>query len=204
VRRTPVGSSFTDGCREQPHRDFDELYTGGLSYLHALAFHTLGVTATSLRLVLFGWFLARLARDVGRRRPLRRSVVRREEHRPLLRRGHRAVSPFREQCCARAARDAAPARAPFYRGCVAAILCAMVGALLALVASMGPAAIVQFVLPSAMLAALVAWGEWRGVPGRDPERFATLLATLIPFGAGFAIPLLLFLVPFAASGSAFI
>lgn len=43
---------------ELPHRDFDDLYTGGLSYLHALAFRLFGVNVFSLRIVLFAFFLA--------------------------------------------------------------------------------------------------------------------------------------------------
>ena len=37
---------------ELPHRDFDELYTGGLSFLYALSFEALGVKLTSIRAVL--------------------------------------------------------------------------------------------------------------------------------------------------------
>jgi hypothetical protein len=40
-----------------PHRDFVELYTGGLSYLHALAFRAWGVNLGSLRWMLFLFFL---------------------------------------------------------------------------------------------------------------------------------------------------
>ncbi len=43
---------------EMPHRDFVEIYTGGLSYWNALAFRVLGVRLSSLRLVLFICFLA--------------------------------------------------------------------------------------------------------------------------------------------------
>ncbi len=43
---------------ELPHRDFDESYTGGLSYLNALAFRIWGVNLRSLRIVLFIFFLA--------------------------------------------------------------------------------------------------------------------------------------------------
>ncbi|MFQ5743486.1 MAG: ArnT family glycosyltransferase [Acidobacteriota bacterium] len=43
---------------ETPHRDFDEIYTGGLSYLNALAFRTFGTRLMSLRLVLLAFFLA--------------------------------------------------------------------------------------------------------------------------------------------------
>jgi hypothetical protein len=37
---------------ELPHRDFADAYTGGLAYLHALAFRVLGVELASLRTVL--------------------------------------------------------------------------------------------------------------------------------------------------------
>ena len=43
---------------ELPHRDFDDAYTGGLTYLHALAFRTLGVRLTSLRIALLIFSLA--------------------------------------------------------------------------------------------------------------------------------------------------
>src|SRR5262245_9013691 len=43
---------------ELPHRDFDDPYTGGLSYLHALAFRLLGINLVSLRWVLLFFFLA--------------------------------------------------------------------------------------------------------------------------------------------------
>jgi hypothetical protein len=38
---------------ELPHRDFDDPYTGGLGYLHALAFMAFGVRILSLRILLF-------------------------------------------------------------------------------------------------------------------------------------------------------
>ena len=41
-----------------PHRDFDETYTGGLSYLHAVAFKLAGVRLISLRYALLVFFLA--------------------------------------------------------------------------------------------------------------------------------------------------
>ena len=50
-----------------PQRDFDDVYTGGLSLLHAAAFHVLGTRLHSLRIVLlaafvpFVWALFRLA-----------------------------------------------------------------------------------------------------------------------------------------------
>jgi fermentation-respiration switch protein FrsA (DUF1100 family) len=43
---------------ELPHRDFDDVYTGGLAYLNAAAFRLLGTTLLSMRLALFAVFLA--------------------------------------------------------------------------------------------------------------------------------------------------
>jgi hypothetical protein len=41
-----------------PHRDFDELYTGGLAWVNAAAFRLLGTSLWTLRLVLFAVFVA--------------------------------------------------------------------------------------------------------------------------------------------------
>lgn len=43
---------------ELPHRDFDEIYTGGLTYLNALALHLFGVDLRASRIVLFLFFVA--------------------------------------------------------------------------------------------------------------------------------------------------
>ena len=43
---------------ELPHRDFTEVYTGGLTYAHALAFRLLGTNLMSPRLMMFAVFLA--------------------------------------------------------------------------------------------------------------------------------------------------
>ena len=40
-----------------PHRDFDD-YTGGLTFLHALAFKAFGINSASMRIVLFIFFVA--------------------------------------------------------------------------------------------------------------------------------------------------
>ncbi|HUB28036.1 MAG TPA: hypothetical protein VL967_00005, partial [Terracidiphilus sp.] len=40
-----------------PHRDYAEIYTGGLSMLHALAFRVLGVNLMTLRVCVFLFFL---------------------------------------------------------------------------------------------------------------------------------------------------
>jgi len=43
---------------ELPHRDYIEIYTGGLAYLHSFAFRYLGETFATPRIVLFAIFLA--------------------------------------------------------------------------------------------------------------------------------------------------
>lgn len=43
---------------EMPHRDFAEVYTGGLSYLNAFGFKILGLRLLTLRYLLFAAFLA--------------------------------------------------------------------------------------------------------------------------------------------------
>jgi hypothetical protein len=42
---------------ELPHRDFDDIYTGGLTFVHALAFREFGVNLASPRYVLFAFFV---------------------------------------------------------------------------------------------------------------------------------------------------
>src|SRR6185295_3790059 len=41
-----------------PHRDFNEPYTGGLTWLHAAAFKLLGVSLRSLRTTVVGFAVA--------------------------------------------------------------------------------------------------------------------------------------------------
>jgi hypothetical protein len=42
---------------ELPHRDFDDMYTGALSYLNAFSFHLWGIDSHSMRWMLFVWFV---------------------------------------------------------------------------------------------------------------------------------------------------
>jgi hypothetical protein len=42
---------------ELPHRDYLEIYTGGLSYLNAAAFRLFGTNLASMRYMLFLFFL---------------------------------------------------------------------------------------------------------------------------------------------------
>src|SRR5436305_14950559 len=43
---------------ELPHRDFDEIYTGGLSFLNAAAFRIFGTNLASMRYMLYAFAMA--------------------------------------------------------------------------------------------------------------------------------------------------
>jgi len=43
---------------ELPHRDFDDMYTSGLSFLNGWSFHLWGVGSHSMRWMLFLWFIS--------------------------------------------------------------------------------------------------------------------------------------------------
>jgi hypothetical protein len=59
------------------------------------------------------------------------------------------------------------------------------------------AELVQFVLPGALVASLLIRNEWMQPAGASRARFATLARLLAPFLAGFALPVAIFLIPFA-------
>jgi len=46
---------------EMPHRDFDDMYTGGQTYLNALSFKLFGVRSESIRWMLWGFFVPFIA-----------------------------------------------------------------------------------------------------------------------------------------------
>lgn len=253
-----------------PHRDFDDIYTGGLDWLNAGAFRMFGTNLWSLRIVLFAVFLAWVPAvfQVARRfvRPLTAAVVtllavawslpnysaampswynlflatfgvaalyrNMEDGRArwlllagvagglsilvkvvglyyvagvLLYLVFRAQSQAAEGRAAegRAANGRA-AEAPSgtgYAVFVTGALLAFVAALLVLVRrQLHLPDVAQFVLPSALLAALLIRNEWRA-EGASRQRFVTLARLLVPFIAGVALPVALFLVPYVRSGS---
>lgn len=246
---------------ELPHRDFDEIYTGGLSYLHAFAFRELGTNLASLRIVLFVFFLAwvpavyyiasrfaspltaggitllavawslpNYAAAVPSWYNLFFAVFGTAAVLRYLETGSRwwlfvagvcgglsflAKSAglyyvaavllsltFREQCLTHAEPGETRTRGRIYSVFVVACLLLFVALLSALVRSNPRSTvIIQFVLPGAALAVLLLGREARGISGRDWARFATLLRMLVPYGVGIAIPIAIFLVPYAVSGS---
>jgi hypothetical protein len=60
-----------------------------------------------------------------------------------------------------------------------------------------PAEVVQFVVPGTLVAGFVIWREWAELAGDSRTRFATLARLVVPFLLGVALPVALFLIPFA-------
>lgn len=242
-----------------PHRDFDEVYTGGLTWLNAGAFRLLGTNLLSLRLVLFAVFLcwvpavyyiaSRFARPVaaagvvllgvawslpnysaampswynlflatfgvaalfrhledGRRRWLVLSgiagglsvlvkIVGLYDIAGVL-----LFLVFRAHAVSRATGDTRPGRS--YALFVSAALLAFLAALVALVRhQLHAPELVQFVLPGALVAALLVHDEWTQPSGTSRLRFSSLARLLGAFLVGVSLPITLFLVPFARAGA---
>jgi hypothetical protein len=245
---------------ELPHRDFDEIYTGGLAYLDALAFGLLGTTLISLRWELLAVFAAWIPAlfFVARKflPPVAAAGVALlavtwsvpNYHVPmpswynlflatfglaaLLRHvdDPRARWLFAAGLCGglsflvksiglyyvagaalflvlRAHRMACeaggnPRRSVMYPAFVSVMTACFVAALVVLVHTQaGPSEIFHHVLPGVLLAGWLIREEWAACGAGDSARFAALLRLLGPFVAGLALPIALFLVPYAMSGS---
>ncbi|CAN5919031.1 hypothetical protein BH11GEM1_BH11GEM1_31170 [soil metagenome] len=242
-----------------PHRDFDEVYTGGLTWLNAGAFRLLGTNLLTLRLVLFAVFLgwvpavyyiaSRFVRPVAAAGVVLLAVVWSLPNYPAampswynlflatfgvaaifrhLEDGRRRwlvlsgfagglsvlvkvvglydiagvllFLVFHAHALSRATADTRRGRG--YALFVSAALLAFLAALVALVRHQFHAPeLVQFVLPGALVAALLVHGEWTQPSGTSRARFASLARLLGPFLLGVALPITLFLVPFARAGA---
>jgi hypothetical protein len=111
---------------------------------------------------------------------------------------------FDEQQTAEAELRAPPiARRPVYAILLTAIAVAFVVALLALVRAIPrESRLVHFVMPGAMVAGVLVAAEWRYPSPNDwPRRVRRLAGLIGPFALGVALPIGLFLVPYAASDS---
>src|SRR5690349_4524098 len=254
---------------ELPHRDFDDVYTGGLAYLNAGAMKAFGMNVRSPRIMLVVLFLASLPAffwaalrfgspvaaavttlaavawsipnyiaslpswynvifavlgtaallrfvDVERRRwlfiggvcgglsflmklvglyfvaaALLYFVLREQE-------GDGKPQPL--DAAPSAAGTESTAYSAFLICCLAVFVIGLVG----LVARMdGSGYLMHFVLPGGALAAALVYNE-RGVNtrrGSSRERFARLMRLALPFLAGVAVPIAIFLVPYVASGA---
>jgi hypothetical protein len=246
---------------ELPHRDFDDVYTGGLAYLNAAAFRLLGTTLWSMRLVLFAAFIAwvpavyyvasRFARPTMAAGVTMLAVVWSVPNYPapmpswynlflatfgiaaLLRfledrrqawlfaagiaggasflvkvvglyyvAGVLLFLTFQAHATSRASAGATARSGRAYSVLATAALVLFV-AVLASVVRHRPSApeLIQFVVPGALVAALLVRNEWTLPAGSSRTRFATLSRLLAPFLLGVALPTVLFLVPYARSGS---
>lgn len=242
---------------ELPHRDFDELYTGGLTWLNAAAFQLFGTTLFAMRLVLFALFLAwipavfyiasRLVRPMAAAGVTLLCVVWTvpnypaplpswynlfytvfglaalfrwlEDRRPrwLLAAGVAGglsllvkviglyfvagallflVFQAHEESRAEASADAG--RGWVYALFATAGLLAFSASLVMVVRhQLYAGEIVQFVLPGILVSGLLIRNEWTQSAGGSRARFTMLARLLAPFLVGFAIPVALFLVPYA-------
>ena len=246
---------------ELPQRDFDDVYTGGLAYLNAAAFRVLGTTLWSMRLVLFGVFLAwvpavfyvasRFARPLMAAGITLLAVVWSVPNYPapmpswynlfFATFGVAALLRFLEDgrrrwlvlagvagglsflvkvvglyyvagvllfivhqahASSREASGGESSRGKGYAVFVTAALLSFVAALL-FVVRMRPSLpdVVQFVLPSAAVAALLVRNEWAMPAGTGRRRALVLARLLTPFLAGVAVPVALYLIPYAMTGA---
>ena len=241
-----------------PHRDYIEIYTGGLSYLHALAFRELGVNLGSLRWMLFLFFLiwvpvlyflaTELTVDWAAAGLTLLAVVWSVPNytasmpswynlffatfgvaalfcyvkRPLARwvfaagicgglsflvksvgiyyiAGVLLFLVYREQSQSGASTQQAGKASRVYSGFVSASLLAFVVIIgILLRHQFELAELLHFVLPSALLAALLIVRERSGriPPHSSVERFQALFRMAAPFLAGVIIPVALFLIPY--------
>ena len=244
-----------------PHRDFDDIYTGGLAYVDAAAFRLFGTTLWSMRLVLFAVFLAwvpavfylasRFVKPVaaggitllavawslpnypapmpswynlffatfgvaalfrhledGRRRWLVAAGLAGGLSFLVKVVGLYYVAGvllflvFHAHAQARAAAGREAPRGIGYQLFVSVSLLLFVAVLWALVRhQLGVPEVVQFVLPGALVAALLVRNEWTLPAGTSSARFASLVRLLGPFLLGLALPVALFLVPYALTGA---
>ena len=242
---------------ELPHRDFDELYTGGLTYLNAAAFRLFGTTLFTMRLVLFAVFLAwvpavfyiasRLARPAAAAGVTLLCVVWTlpnypaplpswynlflavfgiaalfrwvEDRRPrwlvgagiagglsLLVKviglyfvaGALLFLVFQAHEQSRVAAGPGARRGWVYASFVTACLLIFSASLAMIVRhQMHAAEFVHFVVPGTLVAWLLIRNEWTEPAGVSRTRFMTLARLLAPFLLGFALPVALFLIPFA-------
>jgi len=244
-----------------PHRDFGEIYTGGLSFIHALAFRMWGVNLMSLRICVFLFFLAwlpavyyialRFTSAIGAGAITLLAVSWSYPNYPaampswynlffatfgaaaLLRylevrtrrwlfiagvcggasilikvigayyiAGVLLFLTFLEQSesAEHEIENSSPQHNwPFRLFTAGALLIFLATLIRVLHARLGKSEIYHFVLPSAALVGLILLGEWN-LRARTAQRFKSIFCSLIPFLSGIAVPIIIFLIPYARSG----
>jgi hypothetical protein len=109
---------------------------------------------------------------------------------------------FRAHALAREQAGPDATRGTGYAAFVTGALGAFVAALaLLLRRQLAAPEIAQFLLPAVLLSALLVRNEWALPAGGSRTRFALLARLVAPFLAGIVLPVALFLVPYARSGS---
>ena len=246
---------------ELPHRDFDDVYTGGLAVLNAAAFRLFGATLWSMRLVLFAAFLiwvpavqyvaSRFVQPLLAGAVTLLAVVWSLPNYPapmpswynlflatagvaaLLRfldEGHRRwlfaaglaggasflvkvvglyyiagvllFLAFHAHAQSRRASGSASRAGRGYAVFATAALLLFVAALVAVIrVRLSPPELTLFVLPGALVAALLARNEWTIPAGTSSERFRMLARLVVPFALGALLPVALFLLPYARTGA---
>jgi len=244
-----------------PHRDYDEVYTGGLAYLQAVGFLIWGVNLWSTRLVLlvFSWATIMTLYAIARHMvsplvsalvavvglvwsvpnyfaalpswynlffavfgtwALLRSV---EDHRTrwlflaglcgglsILAKitgayyvaGALLFLAYREQLdSARLAPASSLGSRSFLALKTGALLLFSGGLVRLIAAHRTTKEVLHFVVPGVAVSAFLVWSEWRDGRGRLSERVRALGSLALPFMVGVALPVALFLVPYAVSGA---
>jgi len=242
-----------------PHRDFAEIYTGGLSFIHALAFRAFGVNLMSLRICVFLFFLAwlpavyyvalRFTSAVAAGAVTLLAVAWSYPNYPaampswynlffatfgaaaLLRyldvrtrwwlvvagvcggvsilikvigayyiAGVLLFLAFFEQDESREGQSSNSGW--LYRVfSVSALLLFLATLVRVLRTRLGTPELYEFVLPSVAVVGLILAGEG-GVQAATRQRFRTMLGAVIPFLCGLVTPIIVFLLPYARSGTA--
>jgi len=246
---------------ELPHRDFDELYTGGLTFVHAIAFREFGINLASMRIVLFVFFIAwvpalfyiasrfapayaaggvtllavawsvpnypaaapswynlffatfgtaALLRyvDLGSRRWLFIAGVCGGLSVLAKTPGFYFVAAvllfliFNEQSISGKPNGQPRHNGWLYTLMVVTGLLTFLYLLFRLIHTLPETSwLICFFLPALTIVALLLSREFAGSPRPSGERFATLVGLGVPFGAGVALPLLVFFLPYILSGS---
>ena len=241
---------------ELPHRDYTEIYTGGLAYLNAFALRYIGEDLATLRIVLFAFFLlwipffywvaSNLVADWIAGGVTLLAVVWSLPNYPaavpswynlffatfglaalfafLSDRSHKwlflagvcggcsflAKSVacyyfagvllfflFFEQSDSHSKAGHAKIRSPLYSAFVISFASLFLAVLALLIRQHGSAEeILDFVVPPAILAALILLREAGASSRSSRERFLALFQITLPFGFGFIFPIFAFLIPY--------
>ena len=242
-----------------PHRDFDDIYTGGLDYLHGLAFEVFGYELSSMRLVLFAFFVAWVpALYVVARRftsPLAASALvllcvvwsvpnytasmpswynlffatfalaALLEYLETRRRTYLALAGLAcglsvvikvtgvyalvaivlalllvEQEEA-SSTESGPRFGRYGVALLAGLAIVVAGLVAVLARRLGPGEALDFLLPGAALCAFLGWNEAARRRGGAGSRFARAGRLLLPFLAGAFLPVAIYALPYAFTGS---